>query len=988
VDLHEFELRYRAFSGLNNKFILDRNQDAILDLVKVSSRGQLTKKIQELSPTELRGITIETYTEYKTLFLTEHGSQKINTHTLQDYIERLEYELKVIKEMGFNTYFLIVSDFCLRAKQNTILVGPGRWSGAGSLLARLIRITDVDPLPYWLIFERFLNPARVSMPDFDIDFEDTQRDRVIRYVQEKYGQDKVSAIGTYMQLATRAAFKDAARAVGVAYDRANLFSALIPAKQSLAEALEKKDENIDLVSMYENEDKIRQAADLSSQLSGNMRQLGVHACGIVITPSPVMDYTAIQYVPNSDMQVSQYDGPTLEYIGLLKMDFLGLRNLSVIKNCIKIIKKRYDKKNEELPSIFKQFFIDTSFQPDIDDTVTYEKVFQTWDTTGIFQFEWLGITRFLIQLKANNINDLVAMSALYRPGPMEFIPSYIRRKHGQEQVEYMSSDLRQILLTKYDKHVVDEETRKLSEDLTPILQVTYWIPVYQEQLMSLVQAMAWFSLAEADLLRRWVGKKKKEIIEQLKQEFMDRGEQYKQYKPETTQRVYEKMIEPAASYSFNKSHSVCYALIAYQTAYLKAHYPIPFYAALIRSVEEHTDTLSIFIYETQKHGIAVKNPDINESYNHVAAIQDYIRLGFVCVKWVGYDVWETIQEERKKNGPFKDMEDFLDRCSNIVNKKSMESLIKAGAFDAFGDRSVLLHNLKTILERSKNAKTLDQGLFGSTETAKLTLETTQSANLMDKLFMEQDVLKAFVSGHPLDGLYAYIKKYNFISTLQALAPEQNAGFIIIGFIKNISRAKKKGFFVEIEDLSGSTEFFIKDVVNLKKFDIVIIHGFKSRGRSIDKIIKTSRENLIEHATKSGKYDESLTATQVKKMRNQENPINNTQDTAQLTQEAHIPDEFTNQELSHTTEQDLYKPENDVEPIKQHIEPDNITLAEEKKDEKINNLVFSLPSNAAKIQKLLMLLKNHPGNTSITIDKKTYYIDSNILTEIQELLMTS
>lgn len=318
----------------------------------------------------------------------------------------------------------------------------------------------------------------------------------------------------------------------------------------------------------------------------------------------------------------------------------------------------------------------------------------------------------------------------------------------------------------------------------------------------------------------------------------------------------------------------------------------------------------------------------------------------------------------------------------------MESLIKAGAFDAFGDRSVLLHNLKTILERSKNAKTLDQGLFGSTETAKLTLETAQTANLMDKLFMEQDVLKVFVSGHPLDGLYAYIKKYNFISTLQALAPEQNAAFIIIGFIKNISRAKKKGFFVEIEDLSGSTEFFIKDVVNLKKFDIVIIHGFKSRGRSIDKIIKTSRENLIERATKSGKYDESLTATQVKKMRNQENPINNTQDTVQLTQEAHIPDESTNQELSHTTEQNLYTPGSDVEPIKQHIEPDNITLAEEKKDEKINNLVFSLPSNAAKIQKLLMLLKNHPGNTSITIDKKTYYIDSNILTEVQELLMTS
>lgn len=952
MDLFEFDLRYRAYHGLKTRLVLDRDQENLIDLIKISSRGTPSKKIQDLSPDELKWITIETYTEFKTRFLTLHADTKIGEIPLHIYIERLEYELKVIKEMGFISYFLIVADFVNRAKENNIVVWPGRWSGAGSLLARCIKITDIDPLPYGLLFERFLNPARISMPDFDIDFEDTQRDRVIEYVRNKYGEEKVSAIGTYMQMASKAAFKDAARVIGLPFDRANAFSAIMPDKVSLDEALWDEKNYADLINLHNNDEKVKEAAELWIKLEGNMRQLWVHACGIIISPEEVSHYTPVQFAPNDhNTVVTQYDGPILEYIGLLKMDFLGLRNLSVIKNCIKIIKKRADIAEEELPLIFQQFFIDSSFQPPFDDTHTFNKVFQSWDTTGIFQFEWSGMRRFLVQLKADTINDLVAMNALYRPWPMEFIPNYIKRKHKEETVSYMSPELEELLTRTYDKATAMQEKEKLENDLKPILDTTYGIAVYQEQLMFLVQSMAGFSLAEADLLRRWVGKKKITIIEQLKKEFMLRGEKYKEYRPETTKWVYEKMIEPAASYSFNKSHSVCYAVIAYQTAYLKAHYPVPFYAALIRSVEEDTETMSTFIAETQQHGIEVKVADINQSFNHVAAIENDVRLGFISIKWIGQEVGEQIQEERKKSGKFSSLENFLQRCQHIINKKSLEWLIKSWALDTFSDRKTLRNNASTLLERAKNTQTAAWGLFGNeTITTKLELKEETPITHMEKLMMEQDAFKTFVSWHPLDGLYMYLKKFSFISAIQQ--ESYVWPFTIIGYIKSIQRAKKKWFFIRIEDVTDSLEFFVKDVLDLQKYDIVYLSWNKNGRISIEKITRTTRDILVQEAQTANKYNPEHTAIYVKILR--------------MTEE-----EKTKEPIEQNNEKDFIQEEIEITEINEHE-------IEEKTE-------FSLPDSLSAITHLATIIKEYPGELRVKIWSINYKVNEKWLQSIQELL---
>lgn len=392
MNIHEFELRYLSYKGLDFRLGLGRDEDTLIKLVKTSDRGQLEKSVPETSPDDLKRFTHETYTPFKQELIDKSREifpLKTSKYSLADYIERLEYELKVIREMGFNSYFLIVSDYVRWAKRQMIVVGPGRGSGAGSLLAWAIEITDVDPMPFDLLFERFLNPARISMPDFDIDFEDTQRQNVINYCTQKYGEEKVCSIGTFMKMASKAAFKDAARAVGVPFERSNQVSNLIPEKVSLKNLIkDSAPEYEEVQNIYESDEKVKQAFDYAMSLEGNIRQLGVHACGIIIAPEAVSTYSAVQYAKENDHTlVSQYDGPTLEQIGLLKMDFLGLRNLSIIKNCIKIIKNRYEKVGKELPEMFVHFLKTTSFQPDITDEFTYDTIFKAGETTGIFQFE-------------------------------------------------------------------------------------------------------------------------------------------------------------------------------------------------------------------------------------------------------------------------------------------------------------------------------------------------------------------------------------------------------------------------------------------------------------------------------------------------------------------------------------------------------------------------------------------------------------------------
>ncbi len=867
--------------------------------------------------------------------------------------------------MWFNTYFLIVSDFVSWAKEKQIVVWPGRWSWAWSLLARVTKITDIDPMPFWLLFERFLNPARVNMPDFDIDFEDTQRERVIEYVKWKYGEENVCAIGTFMQMATRAAFKDAARAIWVPFDKSNKFSSLIPDKTWISQAI--KDEwNEELKSMYNNDDNIKKAVKFWEELEWNMRQLWVHACGIIIAPNKINTFTPTQYAKEDDHNiVSQYDWPTLENIWLLKMDFLWLRNLSIIKNCIKIIKKRYEKEWKNLPKIFESFFKDASFQPPIDDHYTYDKVFKEWDTSGIFQFESKWMRRFLIKLEPDNINDLVAMNALYRPGPMEFIPNYIDRKHGKEPVNYMHNELKNTLQRKYGKDVVAEEEKKLIEDLWPIMDITYWIAVYQEQLMFLVQNMAWFSLAEADILRRWVGKKKKEIIEKLKIEFTERWQTHKGYKPETTKFIYEKMIEPAASYSFNKSHSVCYAWIAYQTAYLKAYFPVEFYAALIRSVEEDTEDQAKYVYETQSHWIEVLQPDINESFNHVAAIEWKIRLWFLWIKWIWFDIWEYIQQERQKNGKYSSLENFLKRCDKVINKKSLEWLIKSWWLDNFFDRNTLLNNIKFLLERSKSSQNMSMWLFWWDETTtKISFNKIEWTSFEEKLMMEQDVFKSFVSWHPLDWLYPYLKSQTFLSRLNI---EKNIWpFKITWYISNIQRARKKWYFIEIEDISSKREFFFKDVLDFKKFDLVIISWFKQEWRypRISKLIKTDRETLIKNAW--WKFNPEVTVTKAKWMRLGEVKMELLEDDTQTIKDKKTQDKIIEKEKQ----------------IKNKTEDKEDNKTENKKKQ----TKFEIPNNVSDISKLKEILETNPGNTIITIWNAEKNISKEWLEQVQNLLI--
>lgn len=988
MNIFEFELRFIAFKWISKKFKLKRDQDTLLQLVKISAKWVPKKKIQDISPQELKEITLATYSNFKKKFISDSNEITLKYASLADYIERLEYELKVIKEMWFNTYMLIVADFCNRARANEIVVWPWRWSWAWSLLAWVIGITDVDPFAYNLLFERFLNPARVSMPDLDIDFEDTLREKVIEYVTQKYGADKVCYIWTYMKLATKAAFKDTARAIWIPFDRANKVSSAIPEKTSLKDIINLTKENEEIKTLYNNDEKIKEAIDLGSKVEGNLRQTWVHACWIIIAPMPVSNYTAIQPMWKwHDGFVSQFDWPTLETIWLLKMDFLWLRNLSVIKNTIKIIAARLaiSKKGEnilyewlsakaieeykswELPQIFSDFLESMQFEPPLEDNYTFEKVFQTWDTSWIFQFEWQGMRRFLVQLKATDINDLIAMSALYRPGPLDFIPTYIKRKHGQEEIDYMLPELKTELEKQYpnEKNLVEEERKKLIEDLDPIMGITYWIAVYQEQLMFMVQSMAWFSLPEADLLRRWIWKKKQAVIDQLKKEFVERSQSFRGYKPETWKIIYEKMIEPAASYSFNKSHAACYSLIAYQTGYLKAHYPLEFYAALLRSVEEDTDKLSFFVDEVLTAWLQIVTPSVNKSYNHIAALNNQVRVGFLACKWIGYSVWEFIEKERKANGLFSSLEDFLKRSNDVINKKSLESLIKSWALDEFQERNTMLENLNMMLDWTKNADQSDWGLFGGMVSTDIQFPETRKATAMEKLLMEYDIFKTFIGWHPFDWLYPMFKKSNFISQFKEVPDAWE--FHITAFIKKIQRARKKWFFVTIEDSTDSIDIFLKEMLDIKLFDIFHIKGYKWRSVSIDQMVKISHEELIDKAKRRDLYDESRTIAKVKYTRKSDKSLN-----ALL----HQPD------IKETLINNDNNGEDDID-----IENDETESINEWTNISDENQVykFPLPESMSTLQNIIKIINDNSGTISIQFGNKSLTTNQNWLDQIQKLL---
>jgi len=695
-------------------------------------------------------------------------------------IERLKYELSVIAKTGFAGYFLIVQDFVNWAKQNRIVVGPGRGSVGGSLVAYLTNITNIDPLKHNLLFERFLNPERVSMPDIDLDFADRRRDEVIKYVAQKYGQDHVAQIITFGTMAARAVIRDVGRAMQYTYSYCDQLAKMIPMGMDLTEALEKSDE---FKNKYETDEMAKRLIDLARKLEGVARHASTHACGVVISAMPLTECVPLQRsVQNPEDIITQYEMHSIEDLGLLKMDFLGLKNLTIIEDTL-----------ARIYVLHNQLKIDLDKIP-YDDQKTF-KLLQNGLTTSVFQLESDGMKRYLKELKPTTFEDITAMVALYRPGPMQFIPDYIERKHGRQEIKY------------------------LHPKLEPILRETYGICIYQEQLMKIAQEIAGFTLSEADVLRKAVGKKIKELLDAQETKFIEGA--VKNGVPKKVAKELWQWVLPFASYGFNKSHSAAYAIIAYQTAYLKAHFPVEFMASVLTSEKADVERIAFLIEECKKMNIEVLPPDINESLKNFAVVEgkSQIRFGFLAIKNVGENIAEIIVNERKSGGPFKSIGDFIHRIkTKDLNKKSMEALIKAGAFDKFAERNQLLQNLEKMLEiareNNKKQNTNQMGLFANMPFVvnhEIKLEPAPAATVLDKLSWEKELLGLYVSSHPLNGFKKlFEKKTTAISKIETSLINKKVilGGLISSVKKIVTKSGKPMLFTKLEDLTGRIEVVV------------------------------------------------------------------------------------------------------------------------------------------------------------------------------------
>lgn len=718
-------------------------------------------------------------------------NEKAQKHLKKEQIERAKYELKIIDDMGFNGYFLIVWDFINWGKSQGIVFGPGRGSAAGAIIAYALRITDLDPMKYDLLFERFLNPDRISMPDIDIDIQDNRRDEVIQYCSNKYGADRVSNIMTFGTMAAKGSVRDVARVFDIPYSDADRLSKTVPdliqgrhvpLKDSVVDDHDLHREYVDSSNPWKKE-----VLDMAMILEGTIRSHGVHACGVVIAPDALVNYLPLE-MAQKGVVATQFPAPQVEEIGLLKMDFLGLSNLTVISDCIKIVERNHGVK------------IDIDQIP-LDDKKTFE-LFQRADTTGVFQLESAGMKRYLKDLKASEFEDIIAMVALYRPGPMGEIPKFINRKHGVEPIEY------------YEEHMKNA------------LENTYGILVYQEQFMQISKEVCGFTGGEADTLRKAVGKKKIDLMKKMKDKLIEGGVKHSGADRKKMEAFWDH-LEEFANYCFNKSHAACYGLVAYWTAYLKAHYPAEFMAALMTSDSGNTDRLSIEISECNKMGISVMNPDINESFIEFSAAPDTgnIRFGLPAIKGVGTAAVEVILSEREKGGPFKSIEDYARRVnSRVSNKKVWESLIKGGAFDKFGDRSDLLFSLEAILEfASKTQKEAASGqvdlfgILGDTNTPDGALATVdiktapQKHTDKEKLQWERELLGLYLSGHPLDKYGDYVSSHG--EPLAKVKPERDkesvSVCVLVSDIRVINTKKgDKMAFVMVEDKTGESEIIV------------------------------------------------------------------------------------------------------------------------------------------------------------------------------------
>ena len=727
----------------------------------------------------------------------------------KDILDRAEYELNVVKNMGYVDYYLIVWDFIHYAKSNGIPVGPGRGSGAGSILAYAIGITDIDPMKYNLLFERFLNPERVSMPDFDVDFCYERRGEVIKYVEEKYGHDHVSQIITFGTMSARMVIRDVGRALDMPYAECDKLAKMIPNELhiTISKALE---QNKELKKLYDENIEIRKMLDIAIALEGMPRQASTHACGIVITKDPVDTYVPL-YV--RDNQIStQYIMTTLEELGLLKMDFLGLRTLTVIDDAIKLVK--YNRN------------IDVKFDKDMKDPKVY-KLWQEGKTCGIFQFESQGMTNFMKELKPDCLEDIIAGVSLYRPGPMDQIPRYIKNKKNPEHAEYTHPRLE------------------------PILNVTYGCMVYQEQVMQIVRDLAGYSLGRADLVRRAMGKKKLDVMAKEREYFIHGQTDEKGniiipgcvrngIDEESANKIFDEMAE-FAKYAFNKSHAAAYAVVSYRTAYLKAYYPEEFMAATLNSFLGNLEKIPLYIDECKRLGIEILKPDINKSYTKFTVDNGKIRFGLGSIKNVGIAAVEAIVKDRKTNGEFESFTDFCERVQGeSVNKKCIESLIRAGAFDNFKQtRATLIASFENIIDtiQDTNRKSFSGQvtMFDLTSSNKednlneLKYNYTELEELPEKerLLMEKEMLGLYISGHPLEKIKDIIKEntdinsmdiFNLNNNSQEMQNDSSSNYqdgqivkyagIITSIKKKYTKNNKIMAFVSIEDLYGTVEIIV------------------------------------------------------------------------------------------------------------------------------------------------------------------------------------
>ena len=737
--------------------------------------------------------------------LTDDGIRKRYGDNIPDEIwKREEYELGVINKMGYTDYFLIVWDYVHFAKSHDIPVGPGRGSGAGSIVAYAIEITDIDPIKYGLIFERFLNPERISMPDFDIDFDYEKRQDVIDYVSRKYGHDHVSQIITFGTMSARMVIRDVARVLDVSYAEADKLAKMIPNELhiTIKKALE---QNKELKDLYEGNNEIHSLLGIAMALEGLPRQASTHACGIIIAREPVVNYVPLY--ARDDIISTQFIMTTLEELGLLKMDFLGLRTLTVIRDAIDLVKKNKG--------------IDVEFDKEMNDPKVY-KLWQDGESIGIFQFESQGMTNFMKELKPDCLEDIIAGVSLYRPGPMDQIPRYIANKKDPDHAVYTH------------------------ESLKPILSVTYGCMVYQEQVMQIVRDLAGYSLGRADLVRRAMGKKKLDVMAKERENFVH-GKLDENGNVEipgcirngideaSANKIFDEMAE-FAKYAFNKSHAACYAVVAYRTAYLKAYYPAEFMAAMLNSFLGNLDKVPIYIDECKKKCIEILKPDINESFTKFTAKNSSIRFGLGSIKNVGLAAVDSIVREREENGKYKDFTDFCERIyGEAVNKKCIESLIKAGAFDNLGKtRSTLIASFENIIDTiadsnnkaySGQVTMFDMG-NDDQEMQKIKYTFTELKEYTEKelLSMEKEMLGIYISGHPLEKYREKIKEIATVNILELkeaneaisnnVEPNVRDGqrVKLVGIItkikKKFTKTNKIMAFVTVEDLYGSCEVVV------------------------------------------------------------------------------------------------------------------------------------------------------------------------------------